>query len=360
MTKTKRWNAAEIRARIDEVLPPGRVIPRHTAKEHWYEVREGDLINAPVFKEDGVTPNIVGPLYASVTGKLQILKDEGLINYKMDRAIEHMRNFVYGNFKALAVAEEGVVMQMIDDACIAAGNVSQEILVDAGDVGTRVHNTRERIFNHWIKTGVRPADFLTFIDPSEVDVRVTSCIRALQKFVMERDYTPVRCELLVYSHKLRVAGTLDDLGLMRQELRPGSKDCNHTSRMFFDGAESGMTKMSAIMEGENGKFTCMQCGYQYRYEFVLMDIKTSNRFKDHFFFQVALYGRKLLDLMGRAWKTERAIIVKLSKTDGTYQIEDLKRPAKLAQYAGYMLKTNEGVEFIKGLRKDNQKVVIKI
>ena len=56
-------------------------------------------------------------------------------------------------------------------------------------------------------------------------------------------------------------------------------------------------------------------------------------------------------------RPQRCFILKVSKEDGTYKIEDLKKPARIAQYALALLKTDEGVEFIKGLRKDNQRSV---
>lgn len=314
----KNWNPKEIRARIDEVLPEGRVIPRHTKEGHFYQVvgmSEGEDLSKII-------------IYPSVTGKLQILKDQGLMNYKMNRAIDYFKNYLFSLINLPS-------MEDIDKACELAGRVSQDILEDAGDIGTRIHNYRELIFNEWIKTGVRPADFTKFIPPEDVDVRAISGVRALQSFCEEMDYIPVVCEKLVYSHEDKVAGTLDDLGLMREIIREGDQDCQHE-----------------IVDGR-----CLKCDYKYRYEFILMDIKTSNQLKDHYFFQVCLYWRMFWKLMGVKWKPERCIIVQLSKENGRYKIEDLKEPAKLAAYARHMLKTNEAVDFIKVLRKDNQKVV---
>ncbi len=333
----KRWNPVEIRARIKEVLgegPTARVKPKHTAKGHFYEVMEP---GKPL--ESGSWP-----VYPSVTGKLQILKDEGLINYKMNRATEYLSNFIFANHKHITADN---VMEMMDAAVKKAERVSQDILEDAGDIGTRIHDTREVIFQQWISTGVRPSNFPSFIPSEEYDIRSVSALRALEKFCIEKDYTPVRCEMLLYSHELKVAGTLDDLGLMRQVLREGllqaeGKECPHPE----------------IVEGQNGRFTCMQCGYQYRYEFVLMDLKTSNQFKDHYFFQVCLYWWMFWKIVGSAWKPERCFILKVSKEDGTYKIEDLKMPSRLAAYARHMIKTNEGVDYIKSLRKDNQRTVV--
>lgn len=266
------------------------------------------------------------------------------MNYKMNRAVESLRNFIFGLSK---VPE----MEEIEKACEIAGRVSQDILEDAGDIGTRIHNYREIIFNEWIKTGVRPDDFTKFIPAEDVDVRAISGVRALQSFCVERDYIPVRCELLVYSHEDRVAGTLDDLGLMRKTVREGNPECDHKAMNLMQ------VKESCVMIDERGVSRCLRCDLKYYYEFVLMDIKTSNQLKDHYFFQVCLYWRMFWKLMGAKFKPERCIIVQLSKENGRYKIEDLKKPAKLAQYAKHMLKTNEAVDFIQSLRKDNQKVV---
>lgn len=313
----KNWDIKKIQNRIKEVLPEGKVVPRHNKDGHFYEVCEDEH-----------------PIYPSVTGKLQVLKDQGLMNYKMNRAIESLKNFMFGLINLPS-------MEDIDNACEIAGRVSQDILEDAGDVGTRIHDLREVIFNKWIETGVKPEDFLSFIPPEEVDIRVTSAIRALKKFVDERDYIPIACELLVYSHEYKTAGTLDDLGLMKEVTRKGSPECNH--------------KM--IITSASGLVRCVECDMKYRYQFVLMDIKTSNQLKDHYFFQVCLYWRMFWKLMGIGFKPEKCIIVQLSKENGTYKIEDLKEPTKLAKYAGHMIKTNEGLDFIKTLRKDNQRVV---
>lgn len=322
----KFWKKDEIIARINEILPKGMVTPEHTKTGHFYKVHD-DKCNFPI--------------YPSVTGKIQVLKDEGLINYKMNRAIESLSNFIFG-LTTLPSMEE------ISKAGERASRVSQDILEDAGDVGTRIHNLRQVIFEQWIATGERPQDFLSFIPAEEADIRVTSALRALQLFCEENDYIPLACEVLLYSHKLGVAGTLDDLGLMRQILNEGDPICKH------DGS---LVEKTSIMSDQKGRWTCMQCGYQYRYEFVLMDLKTSNQFKDHYFFQVALYWWMFWQLLGVAWKPERCFILKVSKEDGRYKIEDLLKPSKLAEYCRAMIKTNEGIGFIKSLRRDNQKVV---
>lgn len=327
----KHWKAEEIRNRVKEVLWDGVVIPRHNENGHFYEIRDTEELRGFKVEEEDGSSFIAGPVYPSVTGKLQRLKDEGLVNYKMNRAIE----YVFNHYKDFTDAN---VMEHLD----LAKRVSQDILRDAGDIGTRIHDMREKIFREWINTGIRPTRFESFIPPEEEDVRTISAMRALEKFCIEKDYIPVELELRVYSHELKTAGSLDDIGLMRDVLKEGDKDCPHAVEHIMKSVRSG-------------NHTCLNCGYKYRYMFVLMDLKSSNQFKDHYFFQVALYWKFFTNLTGL--KPEMCFILKVSKEDGTYKIEDLKRPAKLAQYATALIKTDEGVEFIKTLRKDNQKVV---
>jgi hypothetical protein len=315
----------EIQAKIKAALPLGRVVPRHNEHGHFYEVIDGN--------------DAIPPVYPSVTGKLAILKDESLINYKQNKALEYM-------FAHYSEFTDANIMEHIE----IAKAVPQQNLIQASDVGTEIHDIRQLIFEKWMKDGIKPADFVALIPPGQDDIRIVSAIRALQKFVEDHDYTPIACELFVYSHKLKVAGTLDDLGMMRQVIRKPGQECDH---QLLNGSGE---KESAIIKSRNGKCTCMVCDYQYKYEFVLLDLKSSNALKDHYFQQVALYWKMFSALVGI--KPERCIILQVSKEKGTYKIEDLKRPGKIAQYASYMMKVDEGIQFIKSLRRNNQKEII--
>lgn len=262
-----------------------------------------------------------------------MLKDEGLINFKMKRALEyisvHFKEFTDANY-----------MEHLD----AAERMPADIFEDAGDVGTRIHDIRETIFTKWIETGARPASFASFIPEHDPDIRVASAVAALEKFCVEMRYTPILTELKVYSHKYKVAGTLDDLGLMSIQMRKGTiEGCEHPD---------------IIQHEKHTTEVCMRCGAKWKQVFVLADMKTSNRFKDSYFFQVAMYFDMLRTLTGL--KPDKCFIVKLSKTDRLYKLEDLKKPVKIAQYVKHILKVDEGLAFIKELRKDNQRKVITV
>lgn len=303
--------AAKLREQIFNALPAGSVIPRHTDTGHFYEVPR------------------IGKTYGSVTGKLAVLKDEGLMNYKMNRAID----YVFGNFKKF---NDDNILEHLEEASKASG----KILVDAGDIGTDIHEYRERYYSDWIRTGVRPPDIQTYITPGKHDIRAVSALAALEKFVIDNHYVPIVTELLVYDEEFALAGTLDDIGLMREEIVPPKPDCDHS--LIFN---------PKTMIGH-----CLKCEYKYKMILVLKDLKTSNQFKDHYFFQVALYYRMFKKLTGL--KPKKSFILKISKTDRTYKIEELYNINRLVQYSKHMLKTNEALDYIKGLRKDNQKVVL--
>ncbi len=304
---------ASIRQFILEKIPEGSVIPRHTEKEHLYEV-------IPAGRQ----------IFKSVTTRLQVVKDESLINYKMNRALE----YVFANFDKMT---NDNIMEHLENA----SQVSGGILKDAGDIGTAIHSYREAYFEEWIKNWKRPESALAFIPPWQVDPRAKSGMRALEKFVVEEDYIPLVCEMMVWDVQFRVAGTLDDVGLLRKVLRPGTFGCQH----------------ELIMD-EKLVSRCLHCDRKTRYELVLVDLKTSNQFKDHYFFQVALYFMMFCRLTGL--RPKRCLILKVSKEDGSYKIEELFKIGKLVGFGKSMLRTNDGLDFIKSVRKDNQKKVLVI
>lgn len=309
-----KLTAKQIQDRIGEVLPEGRVVPRHNDKGHFYEILDGVLV-------DGAPP-----IYPSVTGKIAIIKDEGIINFKMNQAIQYVfRTYKYFNNEN--------IMEHLDKAARA----SMDIFEEAGDIGTEVHDTRHLYFKDWIKTGERPISFEPYLRPEVVDMRIKSSLRALNKFLDDYWYEPIACELFVYSHKLKTCGTLDDLGFIYE----------------FENKENHEVSHEMIQQ-ENG-FACLNCDFKAKKHLALIDLKTSNQFKDHYFFQVALYWDMFKNLT--KIRPEKCLIIKLSKEDGTYKVEDLKRPSDLASFAKSMVRTKTGLEYIRKLRKDNQKVV---
>jgi hypothetical protein len=148
--------------------------------------------------------------------------------------------------------------------------------------------------------------------------------------------------MMVYSHKWQTAGTLDDMGLMKIKVRQGGVGCIH----------------EYIEHPHQNVVHCLKCEAKWQWVFVVLDLKSSNRFKSHYHFQVGMYHemiRRITDI-----KPDRAFILKVSKENRTYQLEEIKFPSKVIRYANHLLKVNEGVEFIKLMQKDNQRRVMTI
>lgn len=143
-----------------------------------------------------------GQRYPSVTGKLQILKDPGLANWKMNRALD----YVFQNYQAFS---EDNIMEHVS----LAKMLPQTEFEQAGSIGSTVHDWREEWFQHLIagRSQALPP-------PPASDPRVLSCCRAIQKFVSDTNYLPVACELKLADHDLQLGGMLDDLGFVRGEL----------------------------------------------------------------------------------------------------------------------------------------------
>ncbi len=309
----------------DEVLvhmPKGSVIPEHTDKAHFYRVMDPELGN---------------PKYPSVTGKLQIVKDPSIANFKMNRAVEYF----FSHFDQM---NQDNLMEHLDNA----RSEGDAIFRDAGDVGTDIHDIRELYMNEWIETGKKPDDILSFIPEVKEDTRIISALRGLEKFINDFHYTPIFCELLVYSHKMKVAGTLDDLGIMRWPVGRGKTLKSWYGKQWDEATVTYNKEKNVGIE--------LSTGEKFRYVLVLSDLKTSNQFKPHYFFQVSMYYDFLKEITGI--RCDKAIIVKADKNKQTYQIEDLKQPAKLAQYSKSVFRVDHALDFISDLRKDNQTKVV--
>lgn len=284
------------RKQIDAALPPGSVTPRHTDKGHFYEVPSGRV-------------------YPSVTGKLGHVKDESIQNFAMNEALRFVSEHMHET-----IVDGKVDMMKAIDMLDLASKAPRGILYDAGDIGTAIHDRRERYFQKWIDseeiTTVRP-NILDYIYLNE-DPRIHAGMLGLEEFLKKTMYIPIRTEVMVYSDKYQVAGMLDDIGVMWHEPK-----------------------------GKKG-----------RWVLALMDVKTSNQMKAHYWLQVAMYHMMFRDLSRLV--PDYNFILKLNKDRPDYKTEELKNMRRLVAGAKSVLKTAETMEFIKASRKDAGKTVIKI
>ena len=309
---TKDVTPELLRAIIAEKLPEGTVVTAHDKTGHWYSV-----------------PHL-GETFPSVTGKLQILKDPSLKHY----AVNENNKYIFAHFKEFT---DSNIMDQLD----IASRKAEDNRDSAGDFGTEIHDIRECYFKDWIRDNKRPEKRLEDYIPFEMssDPRAISCIRALKRFLLETLYVPVRCELLLYDAKLEIGGTLDDVGLMHTIKRKGSDICDHD---YIVGIKA---------------INCWKCPHKLSLNpiYVLLDLKTSNQFKDHYWYQVTIYLWCLINLTGITPK--KSFILKTGKLDGMYKLEEIKQHKKIMAYAKNFLRAVEGLDLIRELRKDNQKKV---
>ena len=270
-------NAQQLRKRIYDAIPEGTVIPQHDQEGHKYFI-------VPL-----------GEQFLSVTTKLAVIKYPSIQNWKMNKALD----YVSRNWRSI---DEHTIMDIID----AAAKAPVEEFEGAGSVGTEIHECRERYFKEWIRLGARPQSTLDFIPADQRDTRIVSAMRALESFCIKENYEPIATELYVYSAKLKIAGTLDDIGLLPFK----------------------------TSSGRTGK------------RLVLMDIKTSNQaIKISYAYQVALYYGMFKRLTGLIPK--KSFILHLSKQDGTYKIPEIRQISKVFKAACNVLKVYDSEEFVK-------------
>lgn len=224
-----------------------------------------------------------GQKYPSVTGALKMLKDEGLMNWKMNKACEYLLQAI--NNDDPRVTGKVNLEELIGEAKM----VPVKEFEGAGDIGTKIHDWREGWFRNVIAGNLPEYPSIANI----TELPVVSGVRAIIKFKEESGYIPVACEMFVADEDLKIGGTLDDLGIL------------------------------------NGKL-------------VLVDLKTSNiGDKTSYFLQVALYYYMFRKLTGI--RCQEFYILHVSKVDGTYKLIPIKNMSQLVKDAKLLLKLNASI-----------------
>lgn len=301
------------------------MFPQKLAEKYRALIRERMPKIETAHDETGHYYVLNGQKYPSVTAQLQMLKDEGLMNWKMNRALKHIENEIFkiqtdGRNQMNSVSIEYLRI-LIEQARL----VPIKEFEGAGDIGRQVHEWREKWFKELIegKTELISASHIGTTDPA-----VTSATRAIRKFVTETNYIPVACELFLADPVLGIGGTLDDIGIL-----PGAY-----KEPYSDPVLGG--------------------GYKLRYnpKLVLIDLKTSNiGNKTSYYLQVALYYYMFKKLTGISIK--EFYILHVSKTDGTYKLIPIKNMTQLIRDAKTLLKLKKSLDRIDGEKKKEPIVV---
>ena len=94
---------------------------------------------------------------------------------------------------------------------------------------------------------------------------------------------------------------------------------------------------------------CSRCNYKAKKTLALIDLKSSNQMKEHYFLQVAMYYEMFRKLTGI--KIDRFHILKVSKTDGTYFLQEIRDMGMVIECAKHELKLSDGMDKIREMMK---------
>lgn len=262
----------KLREKISEKTKELNIRPDHDEFGHWY--RFGDK------------------RYASVTGRLTLLKDPSIGLWRVNRVLDYVKkNFTEFTEETIHYHAE------------QAKNAPQLEFEGAGSLGTAVHDWREAVFS-LVLAGSSWEEAWKVPVPNQVfrnDPRFISACRGIKKFVEENNYEPVACELYVADHTLQTGGQVDDIGFVNGTL-------------------------------------------------ALVDLKTSNQGdKESYYAQVALY----MHMFRKLYKVRppRLCILHVSKTDGTYKLHEIKDIPWTIKWAKKVVEVGQGLERIKESKK---------
>jgi hypothetical protein len=255
-------------------------------------LRSIELNIQPDHTQEGHFYKFNGQRFPSVTGRLQILKDPGIMNWKMNRAVD----YISSQWNSVRQYDPTQINAILTEAKL----VPQKEFEGAGSIGTTVHGWREQWFKRLIEYNEDPKSHRRAIAINQNSSIISAC-RAVERFAHECNYIPLACELYVADEILKTGGQVDDIGFVNGEL-------------------------------------------------CLVDLKTSNiGDKESYYAQVALYYfmfRKLYRL-----RPEKLKILHVSKQDGTYKLIDIPDIQKTIQWAKKVVQVSQGLDEIKEAKK---------
>lgn len=272
----------EIQKIIEEKIPEGLVTAQHNENGHFY------------------LHNPTGLVLPSVTTKSSgILEAPHLKVWSARLAVEHIEANFDPNKPELSISKlkEGAIM------------VHRDQFEDAGGIGTLGHKVIENYLDDWILTAEKPkADITTYIKDN--DARLFAIARSAQMFFNDFNFIPIASELFVASVKHKYAGTLDGLGLVMMP----QKKCPYPHM-------AGESEHFWMQESTRNpyKVICRNCGLKAKYEFTLLDFKTSNQIdKPEYAMQVSAYWTALKEMTGL--KPSTLLIIRLDKKQAKYEV----------------------------------------
>lgn len=268
----------------------------HTEKGHFY-----------------VSPKSLTP-YHSVTYFTSFIKDPSLANYKMNRGLEAISNFIETTYQP--VIESYVINRDLLPKLVEQSKLAPEgEFLNAGDIGTQTHNWRQQYFQAWIDSGegqLSNKEIDSWLVPSNEPEVISGC-RAIKKFLKETGAIPIACEFAMVDDDLEVGGMGDDMFIF-----PNPR---HTTVTVGEG--------QAWADGAYKTIYKPYLGF--------VDLKTSNQGKKpSYAYQVrGFYQRMIRKTFGI--KPKKTYILHTSKEDGTYKLIDLTDMDFLEEDAKYLV-----------------------
>jgi hypothetical protein len=282
--------AVQLRKKLNEVFYEGRVVPKHTETQHFYQDVED------------------GQIYASVTTKTSLLSRDYYKQLAADKAVDHIQSHVM----QFSVMEP----EQITEVFTYAREAHVHDLSRAGMWGTHGHDTVDKYVDRWITTGKRPESMTEFF--GDVSNEGKCAALSAEKFMHDYTLFPLASELKVISKKHAYAGTLDSLWLIGDVYkdRVGETNCEHD---WFNKSKD--------------RVACGLCGREEKLSVLLGDWKTSNYIfgvgtmsKFDYALQVMAYAIALKEMAGITCK--KYWIVRLDKQSPHYEIGVITDPKR--------------------------------
>jgi len=293
----------KLQQQLSTVFYDGRVVPRHTETEHFYEDTED------------------GSVYKSVTARTGILDKSHLKQWAANQAVESMLMFLASksNYEPYELA----------DASREARYAHTQRLEQASGWGTQAHDIVDNYIKLWI-AGQRPADIRSLV-PEGTSGEAVSAVLGAEKFYNSHHLFPVASEKKIVSKKHKFGGTLDTLFLLGQaDKKRGEAKCKH----------------QWIEKASGKKLHCVVCWREEKLELLLLDLKTSNSIYNQYTYanQVGGYGLALQEMA----KIKPALhwILQVKKNRPDYEvavIKDIKEAER-----GFLL-MNELAQYLESL-----------
>jgi len=268
---------AIIRKKIQNAVPEGLIVPRHTAYAHFYE-------HTPTRQK-----------FPSVTGITGIMSSPHLKQWAVNEGIRYIER-VWDTITPENREEHFKVAQL----------AHTDTLREAGDIGTLTHDSLEAYINEWIDKGNRPDDIKKFIKLD--DSRLYATARSATLFFNDFYLIPIVSEMKVVSLKHGYGGTLDCLAYVGKVINEGN------------GGRTGFEKCNHHW-GVSGRLNaeCMHCGRKLKLTLTLLDWKSSNSLEhDEYAEQLSAYSQALYELTGV--RPRDHWIVRLDKYKARYEV----------------------------------------